>query len=40
MEATLPHHTPSPAPAMVSKAFDTDLTAAGIPHGAHLTLES
>jgi hypothetical protein len=25
---------------MVSKAFDTDLTAAGIPEDAHLTLES
>jgi hypothetical protein len=25
---------------MVSTAFDTDLTAAGIPKGAHLTLES
>ena len=25
---------------MVSKAFDTDLTAAGLPQDAHLTLES
>ncbi|WP_221317812.1 hypothetical protein [Mycobacterium sp. AZCC_0083] len=33
-------HTPSPAPTMISKAFDTDLTAAGIPQDAHLTLES
>jgi hypothetical protein len=32
-------HTPSPAPTLV-KAFDTDLTAAGIPRDAHLTLES
>jgi hypothetical protein len=33
-------HTPSPTPTMVSKAFDTDLTTAGIPEDAHLTLES
>jgi hypothetical protein len=33
-------HTPSPSPTMVSEAFDTDLTAAGIPENAHLTLES
>jgi hypothetical protein len=33
-------HPPSPVPTMVSKAFDADLTAAGIPEDAHLTLES
>lgn len=30
----------SPTPVMVSKAFDQDLTTAGIPQSAHLTLES
>jgi len=33
-------YPPSPTPTMVSKAFGTDLTAAGIPEDAHLTLES
>jgi hypothetical protein len=33
-------HPPSPTPTMVSKAFDQDLTAAGIPEDAHLALES
>jgi hypothetical protein len=33
-------HTPSPTPTMISSAFDTDLTAAGIPQDAHLALES
>lgn len=31
---------PSPTPTMISTAFDEDLTAAGIPNDAHLTLES
>jgi hypothetical protein len=33
-------HTQSPVPTMFSKTFDADLTAAGIPEDAHLTLES